>query len=460
MRDHGEIAQVADTGERDLDVIVVGAGISGLCAARVLERSRRDVLVLEATERVGGKMRTERLGPDHVDLGAHWIGPGQDRIATIAQELGVVTQPQPLRGRTVLLAGGRRHEYRGSIPLLGLLLMADIGLGTLGVWRRHRGVGFDGDPSDRRRVELDAVTIEQLRDRCYRTRTARATFDMVLGLLLGAASHELSALYALAFFESGGGLKRLTDFKGGAQEAYFVGGAQQICERLAQTLARPVELQTPVLAIEQGEEGVIVHTEAGERRGRYCVLAISPPMAARISYTPALPAERDAFLRRTSMGAYTKAVAVYERPWWREQGLNGIALATEGPVQMIVDGAADSGRGILVGFITGAAAREFSALDRETRRATALDAFAHLLGPAAAEPIDYLDYAWADQAWSRGAPVAHPQPDTLSHYADLPLASVGRLHWAGADLARVNNAYMDGAVESGERAAAEIVARG
>jgi monoamine oxidase len=127
---------------------------------------------------------------------------------------------------------------------------------------------------------------------------------------------------------------------------------------------------------------------------------------------------------------------------------------------MIVDGAADSGRGILVGFITGAAAREFSALDSEIRRATALDAFARLLGPAATEPIDYLDFAWAEQAWSLGAPVAHPQPATLSHYRELPLAPVGRLHWAGTDLARVNNAYMDGAVESGERAAAEIVARG
>jgi monoamine oxidase len=441
-------------------VIVVGAGISGLCAARDLERSGREVLVLEATERLGGKMRTEHLGPDHVDLGAHWIGPGQDRIAALARDLGVATQPQPLRGRTVMLAGGRRHEYRGSVPLLGLAVMADIGLGTLRLWRMHRACGFAGDPGDRRRAELDAATIEQLRDRVYRTDTARAAFDMIVELLFGAASRELSALYALAFFRSGGGLKRLTDFKGGAQEAYFVGGAQQICERLAQRLTRPVELQTPVLAIEQDEEGVIVHSERGARHARHCVLAISPPMAARITYTPPLPAERDTFLRRSSMGAYTKAVAVYERAWWRQRGLNGIALATEGPMQMIVDGAADSGRGILVGFITGPAAQEFSALDSDARRDAALDAFARLLGPAAAEPIDYLDFAWAEQPWSLGAPVAHPQLNTLGRHGDLPRAPVGRLHWAGTDLARVNNAYMDGAVESGERAAAEILARG
>jgi monoamine oxidase len=258
--------------------------------------------------------------------------------------------------------------------------MAAIGLGTLRLWRKHRRAGFDGDPGDRRRAELDATTTEQLRDRCYRTHTARAAFEMILGLLLGATGRELSALYALAFFQSGGGLKRLSDFKGGAQEAYFVGGAQQICDRLAQGLARPVELQTPVLAIEQGEAGVVVHTERGQRRGRYCVLAISPPMAAQITYTPALPAERDAFLRRSSMGAYTKAVAVYERPWWREQGLNGIALATEGPVQMIVDGAANSGRGILVGFITGPAA----SVQRARLRGSPRDGTRRLCAPARA----------------------------------------------------------------------------
>jgi monoamine oxidase len=120
--------------EIDADVVVVGAGISGLCAARTLESAERSVIVLEATDRVGGKMRTERLGPDHVDVGAHWIGPGQDRIAALGRELGVPTSPQPLDGRTVLLAGGRRREYRGTIPLLSPPVGADVGLGTLRLW--------------------------------------------------------------------------------------------------------------------------------------------------------------------------------------------------------------------------------------------------------------------------------------------------------------------------------------
>jgi monoamine oxidase len=441
----------------DADAIVVGAGISGLCAARALERAGRTVVTLEATGRVGGKMRTDHLGSDHVDLGAHWIGPGQDRIAALGNELGVRTAPQPTKGRTVLLAGGRRREYRGTVPRLNPLVLADVGMGTARLWRMHRGLGFD---EGERRRELDAITVEGLGERVYRTATARALFEMTLRLLLGASGRELSALHLLAFLEAGGGLKRLSDFKGGAQQDYFVGGSQQLCDRLADQLAGPIELRAPVLAIEQGDEGVLLRTERGEWRAYYCVLAIPPPLAARIAYAPALPAERVEFLRRTELGAYTKAVGLYERPWWRERGLNGIALATDGPMQMIVDGCGESGRGVLVGFITGPPAREFSSLDPDARRSTAIGAFTRLFGPDAAEPIDYLDFAWADQSWFDGGPVSHPAPGALSRLGDLPLAPTGRLHWAGTDLARVNNAYMDGAIESGERAAAEVVARG
>jgi monoamine oxidase len=323
----------------------------------------------------------------------------------------------------------------------------------------YRRLGFDGSPADRRRVGLDAMTLRQLRDRVYRTEAARDLFEMTLALMLGAQSEELSALHALAFFQSSGGLKRMTAFKGGAQQDYFVGGSQQLCDRLAEKLVGPVELRAPVLAVAQDSDGVLVRSERCERRARYCILAIPPPMAAPIAFTPALPADRDAFLTRMQLGAYTKVVAVYERPWWRERGLNGIALAASGPLQMVVDGAAQSDRGILVGFITGSAAREFGALDAEARRRTAVESFTNLLGAPASEPIDYLDFAWAEKEWFLGAPVAHPEPGALAQHGDLPLAPVGRVHWAAADLARVNNAYMDGAIESGERAAAEIIAR-
>jgi monoamine oxidase len=441
--------------ERELDVVVVGAGLSGLCAARALEAAGRSVLVVEATERVGGKMRTEQFGGDHVDLGAHWIGPGQDRIAGLARELGVRTERQPLEGRQVLLLAGKRHVFGGATPLLSPLVMADVGAGVLRLWRRHRGLSFS-DAGHRH--ELDAMTLEQLKRKVFRTRRARALFDMAFGLMTGAEPCELSALHALGMIESGGGLKRLSDFEGGAQQDFFVGGAQQICELVASRLARPVALGSAVRTVEQDGEGVTVNTPTGSYRGAFAVVAVAPPLAWRIAFSPPLPPERDVFMQRTAMGAYTKVVATYERPWWRDRGLNGIALSTDGAVQMVVDGAARSGQGILVGFVTGAAAHAFSGVSAEARRKTALEAFTRLLGPGAAQVTGYLDFAWGEQPCVRG-PVSFPAPGALSRLGDLPHRPAGRIHWAGTDLAARNHGYMDGAVESGERAAHEIAAR-
>jgi monoamine oxidase len=254
-------------------------------------------------------------------------------------------------------------------------------------------------------------------------------------------------------------MKRLTDFKGGAQQDYFVGGAQQICELLAERLSARIELEREVTAIHQNDAGVTVNTAAGKRHARYCIVAVSPPIAARISFAPALRGDRLRQMQAMRLGSYTKAIAIYEHPWWKEQGLNGIGLATDGPVQMVVDGGSDTGRGVLVGFLTGPAADKFGALNPDQRRREATEAFAHLLGAAAAQPVDYLDLAWADQPHHHGAPVAFSQPQALARYGDLPVSPIGRVHWAGTDLARINNAYMDGAIESGERAAAEIVRR-
>src|SRR5687767_14089278 len=96
-----------------VDVAIVGGGLSGLSAARRVRAAGRSVTVLEARERVGGKMRSDTVDGHHADLGAHWIDPTQDRIAALARELGVRVEPQHLEGKAVLVSGGRRRTFRG-----------------------------------------------------------------------------------------------------------------------------------------------------------------------------------------------------------------------------------------------------------------------------------------------------------------------------------------------------------
>lgn len=440
------------------DAVVVGAGLSGLVAARALRRAGRSVTVLEAAERVGGKLLTVTVGDSHVDLGAHWIGPGQTRIAALAKELGVATAPQPLEGEQLLALGERRLRFRGFLPRLPLGTMADVGLGTLRLEWLRRGVGFDVPASDRRRRAFDRETAAELATRLLRTDDARALFDLSVKLIFGASPRELSAHHFLAYLHSGQGYVRLTSFEGGAQDTVFVGGAGQLAHRLADELASDLLLGAPVTAVEHSEDEVVLHTPRGVKRAKTAIFALPPPLLADVRFTPELPPMYRTMQRRSRLGAWTKAVVSYERPWWRDDGLAGIAMATEGPVQLVIDGG-DPGdaRGLLVAMVTADHARTLASLREAERRAEVLDALARIFGPRARDAQGYRDHAWADEPWCRGAPVAMPAPGLLAELGGLPRAPVGRLHFAGTDLADRWNGYMEGAIDSAERAVSEVL---
>ena len=123
-----------------VDVAIVGGGLSGLSAARRLRAGGRSVTVLEARERVGGKMRTDTVDGHRADLGAHWIGPTQDRIAALARELGVRVERQHLEGKAVLASAGRRRTFSGSLPPLSPLSLAELGIAQLRLNRLRRRV--------------------------------------------------------------------------------------------------------------------------------------------------------------------------------------------------------------------------------------------------------------------------------------------------------------------------------
>jgi monoamine oxidase len=455
----------------DADVVVVGAGLAGLSAALRLHEAGRSVVVLEARDRVGGRTLNHDLGDGHHgDMGGTWIGPTQTAIAALAKRFGVHAFDQPDNGKQVYYDGTERLTYDDSTPVLGTAppdptILPDVAAIVELVDTMAQEVPVDRPWDAPHAQEWDRQTLDTfLREHTDNPKTmevANAAFEA----LLGCEAREVSLLYAVAYVATAtdgstyGTFERLIDTRGGAQAQRFVEGSQQIAIRMASRLGRRVHLSTPVRAITHGARGVTVTSDRVTVRARYAVVAVPPTLAGRIAYDPILPPARDALTQRLGQGALLKAEAFYDRPFWRDAGLTGAAVSTVGPARTTFDVSPEDGSiGGLLGFVGGDYARRFSGRPDALRRAV-LDNFAtYLDDKRALTPNRFVVMDWTREEWTRGCPVAIAGPGVLTEYGPALAAPVGRIHWAGTETATYWHGYMDGAVRSGHRAAADILA--
>jgi monoamine oxidase len=443
----------------EADVVVVGAGLAGLVAARQLAASGRSVLVLEARDRVGGRTVNASIGAGKVvEMGGQWVGPTQERVLALAGELGVETFPTYYEGKNVLDLRGKRRSYKGTIPRMAPHVLFDIERVRRKVNRLARRVSAESPWNAEDAEALDAETLRSWLGRRTYSKRARQVLEVAVGTLMGAGSDQLSVLCMAAYVNAAGDFDALIDTDGGAQQDRFVGGSQEISTRLAAQLADAVVLETPVRRIAQDGAGVVVEAEGLTARAQRAIVALPPPLAARIAFSPSLGGQRDQLQQRFAGGAMTKCAAVYPEPFWREAGLTGQAVSDSGPVITTFDNSPPDGSpGVMLGFISGAEAIRHARRPKSERRRVVLDQFARLYGDQAAHPGIYLERAWAEEEWTRGGPVFSPTPGALSAYGEALRRPAGRIHWAGSETATVWCGYMDGAVRSGERAAEEAL---
>jgi monoamine oxidase len=444
----------------DTEVCVVGAGLAGLTTATRLVDAGYDVVVLEARDRVGGRTYTSTLADGTtIDLGGQWIGPTQERVRRLVDGLGLSTFPTWTAGESMIGLGGDLVRYRGDVPKLPKLVLADVAQAQLRLDRLARTVPLDRPWEAKRAARLDAETFETWICRTARTDRGRDYFRVVGEAVFASDASAISMLHVAFYVRSGRGVDMLVGTRGGAQQDRIVGGAQQIAERLVEPLGDAVRVSSPVRRIDHGEHDaeVRVHADGVEVRARRVVVAVPPTLAGRIDYRPALPGDRDQLTQRMPAGAVIKTMAAYEAPFWRDDGLNGQVATSTPPVKVVFDNSPPSGTpGILLAFVEGRSAVELGRATPGEIRAEVLSALVRCFGPKAAAPVEFVHLDWAQEEWSRGCYGAHLPPGALTQFGPALRRPVGPIHWAGTETAEGWSGYMEGAIESGDRAAREI----
>jgi monoamine oxidase len=444
-----------------VDVVVVGAGYAGLSAATKLTAAGLRVRVLEARGRVGGRVWNHHLGGGHIsELGGTFVGPTQGRLLELAARTGVETFPTHDTGDNVEWIGGERHHYTGPIPSGDLDAMAEAVTLMLDLNLMALEVPLDAPWKAPLAAEWDAMTVQSWLDTEVEHPGARRVLGLGVEAVFSVQPQDLSLLHFLFYVHSAGGLTQLLGVTGCAQDRRFVGGAQEVAKRLARDLGDRVQLSSPVRIVAQDADGVEVHHDGGTVRASYVVVALPPALAGRLSYAPALPGLRDQLTQRVPMGTVIKCHLVYETPFWRETGFSGQVTADSGACRVMFDNSpADGSRGVLMGFVEGEEGRVWGARTQEERRAELVALAERTFGPQATQPVAYVDKVWADDEWARGGYAGVMVPGAWTSYGEALRTPVGRLHWAGTETALVWTGYIDGAIESGERAAHEVLER-
>lgn len=447
----------------DRDVVIVGAGPSGLTAARELKKAGLSVAVLEARDRVGGRTWTDTVDGAMLEIGGQWVSPDQTALMGLLDELGLKTYSRYRDGESVYLApDGSRTRYTGASFPVSETTAAEMDQLTAILDGLAAEIGPEEPWAHPKARELDTISFHHwLRQNSTDEEACNNIGLFIAGGMITKPAHAFSALQAVLMAASAGSFSNLTD-EDFILDKRVIGGMQQMSLLIAAELGDDVVLNSPVRTVkwEPAGEGhrVIVESERATVNARFVIMAVPPNLYSRVSFNPPLPRRQHQMHQHQSLGLVIKVHAVYSTPFWREDGLSGTGFGAGALVQEVYDNTNHGDtRGTLVGFISDEKADAVFELSAEDRKKAVLESIAGFLGEKALDTEVYYESDWGSEEWTRGAYAASYDLGGLHRYGKDQHANVGPIYWSSSDLAAEGYQHVDGAVRMGQATAARIV---
>jgi monoamine oxidase len=439
------------------DAIVIGAGISGLHAARRLIQEGANVLLLEARDRVGGRLATNTFNGEIYDVGAHWIPSHATQLRAMLTELNIPLHQQYHGGQSALILNKRTHTFKQHAPWLAPWVAIDVNRIYRKLNKLVAKLQVTNHQFNTYLTQIDRQSFGAwLHQQCRHQETI-TVFETLSKIYFYALPDEISLFYVVDQVNSHQGAQTLFNIRPTHNQERITGGTQRIAEQLANQMQQRVLTDTPVLAIRQDHESVIAYSRGNSFRARYAILAIPPAVAEQIYFEPTLPAARDTLHQRVLMGRAISATLCFDYPFWRENGKSGVLISSDGPATMVHDVSSATGsEGALACLISGNDATHWGAQPKSERLRALVTQLQPWFGDEITAYRGLIERDWNAERWSRGA--AGFMPNGTAPYVQSLSLPIGRLHFAGGETATHWTNTIEGAIESGERAAAEVIA--
>ena len=438
-----------------LDVIIIGAGFSGIAAARKLRQAKKSFIVLEARDRIGGRVYTKSLADDlYVDLGGQWIGPNQTRMYELCKEYGVEYFETFDEGSNIIDLNEKIKTYKGIIPKMDILSLLNLDWVLRKLERMAKSIPLQSPWSHTKARLYDQTSMDAFLVKNCHTQACLSVMRIAAQTIFAANLESLSLLHTLFYIKSGTNLNTLINVKNGAQQHRLVGGMQPLLEKMAGPFQEQILLEHAVTEINQSESEVSVNGKDFSFTTKKVIIAIPPPLVSKIIFQPPLSKEKTMAISHIKMGKVGKCFAIYEKPFWRTDGFSAQILAdSSSPFQAMYDSSPkEADYGIMMAFTISDRADEFFKKELPKRQEIMTSFLVRYFGKKAANPIQYLDYTMTDEKWSGGCYAEIYPMGTWTNFKNAYSKPEKNLVWAGTETSDVWFGYIEGAVRPGEKA--------